>query len=75
LKIDTRGWLNAEIDHARARNAYMIEWGKVNAELLKMSTEDRLTRFTAEGWLARGAAVEAELARRGIFDPDEGVSE
>jgi|SRR5271163_1133402 len=66
-EIDTAGWLNREIEHAREKRRYSDAAKAMRAELFP--NRDNPFR-TIEKLFKEEDMVAAELAKRGIVDPD-----
>jgi hypothetical protein len=66
-EVDTAGWLNREIEHARETRRYSAAADAVRKELFPKE-EDWFCSI--EELIEEEDAVEAELAKRGIIDPD-----
>ena len=65
--VETSGWLDKEIAHARAVREYRDASNALSREMFPETTDV----FISPSVMSRKHnAVTAELARRGIFDPD-----
>jgi hypothetical protein len=69
-EVDTAGWLNCEIEHTREKRRYYDAASALRAELFPNKGFRSLQKFFEEE-----ETVAAELAKRGIIDPDAGCAQ
>jgi hypothetical protein len=73
-EIDTAGWLNPEIEHARAVRNYSKARAAVRRELHPERIGPLGYTLSTNELIMGEPDVEAELAKRGIVDPDTGTA-
>jgi hypothetical protein len=69
FNVDTAGWLDNEVGHARAVEKYRTAYGALEQEIFPRPPDSFPIVYAAHASYKMDAIV-AELARRGIFDPD-----
>jgi len=71
FRIDTQGWLDKEVEHARAARKFRDASRALEKEIFPSSPDDFRGRIFTPGQMQyRGTIIAGELARRGILDPD-----
>jgi hypothetical protein len=69
FNVDTTGWLDNEVEHARAVRKYKNASRSLKKEIFP-HPPDSFVIESPRQMFYKSDAIAAELARRGIFDPD-----